>query len=190
VRYHRARNEYLPELKYGIAALALEPTDLYVLSSLGMAIPDNVKDSDLDREQRLDQGRGFDQQVIAAASSWMISSAGLDFGGRHYSEAQALTLRGNLEGPAYIALGRIAALRGKSEDAIAQYRQALTFETTPAQQAQLFYDIGVAEGLLHHQPEARAALAKARQLGPNSPLLLKLVQAEEDKLGPAGGGGS
>jgi len=189
VRYHRARNEYLPELRYGMAALAMDPQDLYVLSSLGIAIPDNVKNSDLDRDAQLDRAAGFDQQVIAAAATWMIGPAGLEYGGRHYTEAQATTMRNNLEGPAYLSLGRIASLREKPAEAIAAYQKALGFETAPERQAQLYYDIGAAEVMQNHGPEARAALAKARQLAPNADLLMKMVAAEEAKLGPAAGGG-
>ena len=189
VRYHRARSEYLPELRYGVAALAIDPQDLYVLSSLGMAIPDNVKNTDLDRDQQLDRAAGFDRQVIAAASTWLIGATGLDYGGRHYTEAQAQAMRNNLEGAAFLSLGRVASLREQPADAVAAYQRALAFETVPDRQAQLYYDIGAAEVLQNHPPEARAALAKARQLAPNADLLMKLVQTEEAKLPPASGGG-
>ena len=181
-RYHRDHGEYLPLLRYGTSVLALDPHNLYTLSSLGQAIPDNVRDSDLDRDQRLAQATDCDHQVIAAASAFMITSNGLDYGGLHYTQARAQILRNNLEGPAYISLGRIAMLQGQYSQAVAAFQRALTFETTPIQQAQAYYDVGTAAASANQIPEAQAALAKAKTLAAGSAFMLRMIQTELDKL--------
>ncbi|MGH9480910.1 MAG: hypothetical protein ACRD1L_02360 [Terriglobales bacterium] len=187
-RYSRAHSDYPAMLDYGLAALGLEPHDLYSLSTLGAAIPDNVKDSDLDREQRLQQAAGFDQQVITVVEGWMITPSGLQYGGIHYTESQAKTLRDNLGGPAYLALGRIRALQQQYPDAVTAYQQALKFQTAPLQQAQTYYDMAVAEGDGGQAPAAQAALAKAKTLGAGSPFLQRMIEIEEAKLAAPGPG--
>ena len=182
VRFHRLRGDYLPELHYGLLALQSDPHDVYVLSSLGMAIPDNVKTTDLDMDQRLSQAEGFDQQVLSVTGAFQITAAGFDYFGRHYTEAQAETLRNNLNSGAYLSLGRIATVRGQYPEAIAAFEKAITFQPQPAEQAQTYYHIGVAQAGAKNPAAAHAAFAKARQLAPKSELLQKMVQLAEDKL--------
>ncbi len=181
-RYHRDHGDYLPLLRYGTAVLALDPHNVYTLSSLGQAIPDNVRDSDLDRDQRLSQASDYDHQVIGIASAFVITSSGLDYEGMHYPPQLAQTLRNNLEGPAYISLGRIAMLDGKYPEAMADFQQALPFQPAPQQQAQVYYDLGTAAESAHQAPAAQAALTKAKALATGSPFLLRMVQTELDKL--------
>ncbi|MGH9476974.1 MAG: hypothetical protein ACRD1C_11675 [Terriglobales bacterium] len=182
VRYHRLRREFLPELRYGVAALRLDPHDLYVMSSLGQAIPDNVSPSDLNVEQLLTQAEGYDQQVLAAVQGFQITPGGLDFAGIHYSETNAHRLSDNLAGPAYISLGAIAMLRQQYPAAASAYRKALTYQPDAGTQAQTYYHIGAAEAAAHQNDAAKADLAKARSLAPSSQLLQRLIQAEEAKL--------
>lgn len=182
VRFHRLHGDYLPELHYGLLALQVDPHDLYVLSSLGMAIPDNVKTSDLDMEQRLAQAEGFDRQVLAVTAGFQITPQGMDFGGTHFTQAQATTLRNNLNGAAYVSLGRIATLRDQYPQAIAAFQQALNFQPQAAEQAQTYYHIGVAQADAKDAAAAHAAFAKARQLAPKAGLLMRMVQLAEAKL--------
>lgn len=186
VRFHRLHGNYLPELHYGLLALQLDPHDLYVLSSLGMAIPDNVKTTDLDMDQRLSQAENFDQQVLAVTGGFQITAGGLSFGGRHYTQAQGQTLRDNLNSGAYLSLGRIATARGKYPEAVAAFEKAITFQPELAEQAQSYYQIGVAQAGAKNVSAARAAFAKARQLAPKSGLLQRMVQIAEDKLADGG----
>lgn len=186
VRYYRAHSDYLRMLEYGTQVLALDPHNLYTLSSLGSAIPDNVKQSDLDMEQRLAQAEGYDREVIAVASGMMPTYAGLDFQGIHYTAVQAKTLQQNLEGPAYLSLGRIASLRQQYDAAVTAFRQALPFETTPGKQGQVYYDIGEAQANGQHLPEAEAALAKALTLATDGSLLQRMVRLEQEKLKNSG----
>jgi tetratricopeptide (TPR) repeat protein len=164
----------------------LDPHDVYVLSSLGMAIPDNVKTTDLDMDQRLSQAESFDQQVLAVTAEFQITAEGLTYGGRHYTQAQAQTLRDNLNSGAYLSLGRIATLRQQYPEAIAAFQKAIAFQPQLPEQAQSYYQIGVAQAGAKNVTAARAAFARARQLAPKSELLQKMVQIAEDKLSDGG----
>lgn len=182
VRYHRMRQEFLPELHYGLAALKLDPHDLYVMSSLGMAIPDNVSPNDLNLEQMLQEAEGYDQQVLAVVRSFQITAKGLNYAGIHYTEQQAHELTDNLAGPAYVSLGQIAMLRQQYAQAVAAYRSALAFQPTAGVQAQSYYHMGAAEVAAQQVAAARADLAKARALAPGSQLLQKMIAVQEAKL--------
>ncbi|MGH9488729.1 MAG: hypothetical protein ACRD04_14225 [Terriglobales bacterium] len=185
VRYHRIRQEFLPELRYGVAALKLDPHILYVLSSLGQAIPDNVSTTDLNLDQLLEQAESYDQQVLAITLGFHITAQGLDFAGIHYSPTIAHRLQDNLAGPAYVSRGRIAALRGQYEQAVASYKSALAYQPEAAVQAETYYHMGQAEVQAQQTVAAKADLAKARTLAPTSQILQRLIQIEETKL--AGG---
>jgi tetratricopeptide (TPR) repeat protein len=189
VRFHRRRGDYLPELHYGMEALQLDPNNLYVLSSLAMAIPQNVQTTDLDLEQRLAQAEGYDRQVLTIARGWTITPAGLSFGGNHLTAAQAKLLCDNVEGPAYASLGRIAWIRKQYPAAIAAYRQALTFETTSTAKAQTWYNIGASEAAQGHTPQAQAALQKALGFAPAGSLLYAMILRELQRVNTPNGPG-
>lgn len=182
VRYSNAHSDYPAMLDFGLAALAIDPHDLYTLSVLGSAIPENVKDSDLDRELRLQQGAGFDQQVISTVDAWLITANGFEYGGIHYNQTQATTLRNNLGSAAYLSLGRTNALLQKYPDAVAAYQQALKYQTQPTAKAQTYYDMAIAQADAGQPAAALAALDKAKPLAAGSDFLLRAIQLEEDKL--------
>ncbi|HXE31683.1 MAG TPA: hypothetical protein VN515_07780 [Terriglobales bacterium] len=181
-RYSRAHSNYLRELDYGTQVLQLDPHNLYTLATLGQAIPDNVKQSDLDMDQRLSQAGDYDREVITVVGGLLPTDSGLEFQGIHYTAAQVKLLQQNLEGPAYLSLGRIATLREQYDDAISALRSALPFETNPAGQAQVYYDIGVAARDGQHRPEAEEAFTKAAQLAPKDSLLQRMALSEQSKL--------
>lgn len=186
VRFARVHGDYLHLLDYGAQVLALAPHNLYTLSSLGFAIPDNVKQSDLDRDQRLAQAAAYDREVISTMSGLVVMGDSVEFKGEKYTAAQATLLKQNLEGPAYVSLGRIASLQQKYDEAAANFRAALPLERDSAAQAQVHFDLGQAEAAAGHAAEAQADFDQALKLAPNSPLLDRLVRLERSKL--AGGG--
>lgn len=183
VRYHSRHSDYLEMLDYGTRVLAIDPHNLYTLSALGAAIPDNVKSSDLDSDQRLTQAEGYDRQVILIASGILVTGGAVEFEGKSYTPEQAKNLKDSLESPAYLSLGRIAAQRRQYPAAVAAFQQALTFIPVATRQSEVYYDIGVAEAAQQHVTEAQAAFTKALQLNPTSDLLQKMVKAEQAKLG-------
>jgi tetratricopeptide (TPR) repeat protein len=189
VRFHRRRDDYLPELHYGMEALQRDPNNLYVLSSLGMAIPQNVQTTDLDIDQRLAQAETYDHHVLGIAQGWKITAEGLNFGGNHLTAAQAKMLCDNLEGPAYASLGRIAWVRKQYPAAITAYKLALPFETSPTQQAQTWYNIGASEATQGHTPQAQAALEKALGLAPEGSLLKTMIMRELQRVNTPSGSG-
>lgn len=189
VRFHRRRDDYLPELHYGMEALRRDPNNLYVLSSLGMAIPQNVQTTDLDIDQRLAQAETYDHHVLAIAQGWKITAQGLDVGGNRLTAAQAKILCDNLEGPAYASLGRIAWVRKQYPAAIAAYEQALAFETAPTQKAQTWYNIGASQAAQGHTPQAQAALQKALGLAPGGSLLHAMIMRELQRVNTPSGAG-
>lgn len=184
VRFARAHGDYLHLLDYGQQVLNRDPHNLYTMASLGIAIPDNVKQTDLDRDSMLDQAVSYDRQVIAIASAVVVTGTVIEFQGNRFTPQQALTLKDNLEGPAYISLGRIAMMRQKYDDAVAAFNAALAFERTPQNQAQVYFDIGQAQSGAGRVPEAEAAFTKTLQLAPNSSFLSRMVQIERAKLKP------
>jgi tetratricopeptide (TPR) repeat protein len=189
VRFHRRRGDYLPELHYGMEALQLDPNNLYVLASLGTAIPQNVQTTDLDLEQSLGQAEGYDHHVLAIAQSWKPTPRGLHFGGNQLTPAQARMLINNVEGPAYASLGRIAWIRKQYPKAIASYRQALRFETTPTAKAQTWYNIGLSDAAQGHTPQAQAALKTALGFAPQGSLLNAMVMRELQRVNASAAAG-
>ncbi|MGH9467342.1 MAG: hypothetical protein ACRD1Y_08295 [Terriglobales bacterium] len=183
VRFHRERQEFLPELRYGEAALAIAPGNLYTLSSLGQAIAQNVSSSDLDFDQLLQQAEGYDRDVLAATQKFHITAQGMAFAGAHYTPAQARLLDDFLSAPAYISLAQIARLRGDYSGAVAAYRRALPHLTHANVQAQTYYEIGTAEASAHQDAAAKADLDKAGALAPDSQLMQRMVKDAETKLG-------
>ncbi len=189
VRFHRRRGDYLPELHYGLDVLQLDPNNLYTLSTLGMAIPENVRSTDLDLEQRLAQAESYDRKVLAVAHSFQITPQGLSYGGNHFTAAQARALTDNLAGPAYASLGRIAWIRKQYAPAIAAYRQALAYETTATAKSQTWYNIAISEQAQGHTPQAQAALKTALGLAPPGSLLNAMVMRELQRVNAAASSG-
>lgn len=187
-RYARVHSEYLLLLEYGVQVLKLDPHNIYVLSSLGSAIPDNVKPTDLDMDQRLAQAADFDQQVIAVASGLVVTSTGVAFQGTHYTAAQAATLKNNLEGPAYLSLGHIATLRKQFPEAAEAYAKALPFESTANGQAQVYFEMGQSQASAQQTDAADATFAKALALAPKTSMLGNMIRAAQAKLHAPGGG--
>lgn len=187
VRFARIHGDYLHLLDYGAQVLALAPHNLYTLSALGAAIPDNVKQSDLDRDQRLAQASAYDEEVIATMSGLVVMGDSVVFKGEKYTAAQATQLKRNLLAPAYVSLGRIASLQQRYAQAAENFRAALPLERELAAQAQVHFDLGQAEAAAGNTAAAQADFDQALKLAPNSPLLDRLVRLERSKL--AGGGG-
>jgi len=136
----------------GERALQVQPDNLNVLLTLASAIPDAADG----RAELLTNAHGFAQRALERVGTIHIP--------HEISLERWRTLRGETEAQAHEALGKIAAKQGKLETAIAEFEIA-AFKT-PSPQGSQFLLLGTTYVSAGKTTEARSALRRAAELGP------------------------
>lgn len=154
-----AHVSYEKSLLYGEQAIKADPKSLYALTTLGDIIPNQVKDTDLDRDQRIKEATDDDQQAINVAET-----AGNSINGQPFPEAA----KHEVEAIAYASLARLANLNKDYPNVVANYQKAIPLDDAAHQAVDNFY---MARALIESKkyPEALAALDAASTAAPTDP---------------------
>jgi len=121
---------YEQSLLYGEMAIKADPTSVYALTTMGDIIPNQVKDTDLDRDQRLKEATDDDNAALH-----VVETAGDTINGQPFT-AQAKQLASAI---AYASLARIANLNNDYPNVVANYQKAIQFDTGRSQAGDYFY---------------------------------------------------
>lgn len=179
LRYYQdpAHTDYAKSLVYGEQALKTDPNELYALITLGTIIPDNVHDTDLDRDQRLQEATQDDEQALALAEKYAAT-------GTVNGQPFTADIKNSIEADAYGSLARIATIKKDYAGAVADYAKAIPLDDGPHQAQDYFYTAR-AQMAMKQWPQALASLDAAEKAAPDNVDVKnavesnrKLVQAE------------
>ncbi|HXE32256.1 MAG TPA: hypothetical protein VN515_10720 [Terriglobales bacterium] len=174
--------DYAKSLVYGEQAIKADPKSLYALATLGDIIPTQVKDTDLDADQRLKEATDDDNAAIQIAQT-----GGSTINGQPFTDAQ----KQKLQAIAYTSLARIANIHKDYPNVVANYQKALPFDDAGHQAVDDFY-MARAYITMKKWTEANAALDAALKLAPTDPNVQAAVASNKKFIAAqqaAGGGG-
>jgi tetratricopeptide (TPR) repeat protein len=181
MEYYRSHNDYLKMLEYGETVLKVNPNSLQALVSLAGAIPQRVKETDLDRDERLAQADAYNHRALQ-----IVDHLGPTFNGRTLTEDQQKTLKNMVHANVYSSEALIAYDRKQYQQAITNYGQAIPLDE-PSNAAVDYYHMAQAQEELKQFDQASASLDKAQQFGASSPALQSVVKIEREKIARATG---
>lgn len=147
---------YEKSVQYGEEAIKASPDSVYALATVADIIPNHVSDTDLDRDQRLKEASDAANALIK-----LCQTAGDQINGQPFTEAakhEALAT-------AYSSLARIANLNKDYANTVANYKQAVTFDSGRQQAVDYFY-MANAQIQLKDWPGALASLNAAAAADP------------------------
>jgi tetratricopeptide (TPR) repeat protein len=173
--FFRAHNDYLKTLEYGEIVLKMNPDSLPALLSLGGSIPQRVKETDLDRDERLAQAEGYDKRAEAIANKGT-------YNGRPLTPDQLQMVRAGV----HSSLALIAFDRKQFQQAVTEYQQAIPLDQ-PSNAAVDYYRLAQAQEELKQFDAALASLDKAQQLGGSNQMLASVIGVERQKIAKATG---
>lgn len=174
-----AHASYEKSLLYGEQAIKADPNCVYALVTLGDIIPNNVQDTDLDRDQRIKEAVTDDNQAISVAQT-----AGGNLNGQPFTDAE----KRQIQSTAYSSLARIATLNKDYAGTVANYQKAIPLDD-PAHQAYDNFYMARADIELKQYPAALAALDAAAQAAPTDPNVQAAVSSNRKLIAKLQGGG-
>ncbi|MGH9392859.1 MAG: hypothetical protein ACRD1E_01720 [Terriglobales bacterium] len=156
---------YEKSLLYGEQAIKADPTSIYALTTVGDIIPNQVKDTDLDRDQRIKEATDADNQAIhvVETSGDTINGQPFPLAAKHVAEAIA-----------YSSLARIANLNKDYAQVVANYQKAIPLDEGRSQAGDYFY-LARAQIEMKQYTEALASLDAAAKDAPADPAVQAAV---------------
>jgi len=118
------KGDYAQIMFYGERLLEVEPKNAFALVTLAGETARRTREFDLDKEEKLAKVDKWAQAGVEAAKDMPKPAPQI-------SDDQWTSARKDLQAQAYAALGMSASLRKKYDDAIADYKQALSVASTP-----------------------------------------------------------
>lgn len=176
MQVHFRAGDYAGTMESGENALRLDPKALAPMLMLATMIPQHVRPSDLDREQRLAQAEGYDRAALDYAEHFPPVVNGLKLTPEQIAAYQRL-----VRGSAHSSLGMIAADRGRDAVAAAEFQQAIANES-PRNQARDFLRLGAAQDHAKQFTAALTSLDQAIKLAADQPSLAAAARAEKDQV--------
>jgi tetratricopeptide (TPR) repeat protein len=161
--------QFICLLESGEKALKLQPDNLNVLITLASAIPDGAAQR-ADRSELLRRADDYAHRAINRLGTVHIS--------HEISLDRWRILRGEMEAKAHEALGRVAASGGDLRTALTELELAAYKNPTP--QGLQFFLLGVTYRRAGKSEEARTALLRAVELGPDQ--IRQLASNELQKI--------
>lgn len=174
---------YEKSLYYGEAAIKADPTNVFALVTLGDIIPNQVKDTDLDHDQRVKEATDDDNAAIKLAET-----SGDTIHGQPFTQTQ----KQQTEGIAYSSLARLADQAKDYNTEVADYAKAIPLDP-PEQQAVDYFYTARAQIQLKQYTQALASLDACSKAAPTNPQVQAAVASNRKyiaKLQAAGGGGN
>lgn len=176
VQFFHAHQDYNRTLQYGENALKKDPNSLFILLTLGSDIPGNVKDTDLDRDQRLNEAQDYNQRALKVAQNLPDV-----FNGRQLTPQQKQGIQQMVIGSVHSNLGQIALDRKQYSDAVKEYQTALPLDS-PGVAAVDYYHMALAQEGLKDLAGANASLDKAIANSAQNPNVGELAKVEKQKI--------
>jgi len=176
MEFFRNHNDYARTLEYGMEALEVNPKSLPVLVSLAAIIPDRVRDTDLDRDDKLNQAESYDAQALQLAD---VLPAVMN--GQQMTPAQLEHLKNIIRADVHTSRGKIAALRQQYPQAEAEFRLAIPL-SDPESAALDYYHLAQVQEAMKQYPAAQASLDQALTGGAKNPTLQTLAKAEKERV--------
>jgi len=176
MEFFRSHNDYARTLEYGLEALKVNPKSLAVLVSLASIIPDRVRDTDLDRDDKLQEAESFDAQALQLADTLPPV-----MNGQQLTPTQLEQLKNIVRADVHTSRGKIAALRLQYPQAEAEYRLAIPL--ADAESAALdYYRLALVQEAMKQYPAAQSSLDQALAGGAKNATLQTLATAEKAKV--------
>lgn len=118
------KGDYAQIMFYGERMLDADPKNAFALVTMAGETARRTREFDLDKEEKLAKVDKWAQAAIEAAKDMPKPSP-------QVPDEQWANARKDFQAQAYAALGMSAALRKKYDDAVTDYKQALSVEATP-----------------------------------------------------------
>jgi tetratricopeptide (TPR) repeat protein len=151
---HLVLNDYQNSIAAGEKALKLNPRDLNALLTLAKVLPNGMKETD--SSAILDKAENYARQAIEEISA-LKAPRTLPLG-----EFRRVTAQ--MKASAHEALGIIAFKRGRYSESVAEFEKST--DQNPLADGALFYRLGMAYLLNRNPAQAKIALKRASELGP------------------------
>lgn len=167
------KRDYAQTMFYGERLLDADPKNAFALITLAGETARNTREFDLDKEEKLAKADKWAKAGVEAAKDMPKPQLQIP-------DQQWEGVKKDLQSEAYAAMGMSAALRKKYDDAIANYKLAISTAATPdstvwVRLGQTYLDTGKLD-------EASAAFDKALS-DANAPAQVKQVaQAKKDEI--------
>jgi tetratricopeptide (TPR) repeat protein len=149
-----ALNDYQNSIAAGEKALQSNPRDLNALLTLAKVLPNGI--TEMDSGAILDKAENYARQAIEEISA-LKAPRTLPLG-----EFRRVTAQ--MKASAHEALGIIAFKRGRYPDSVAEFEKSA--DQNPLADGALFYRLGMAYLFNRNPNQARTALKRASDLGP------------------------
>jgi len=167
------KGDYPQIVFYGERLLEVEPKNAFALVTLAGETARRTREFDLDKEEKLGKVDKWAHAGIDAAKDMPKPSP-------QVSDDQWASARKDLQAQGYAALGMSASLRKKYDDAISDYKQALTVSATP--DSTTWVRLGQAYLDSDKLDDATAAFDKALS-DPTAPASVKqIAQSKKDEV--------
>lgn len=176
VQFFHAHQDYNRTLQYGENALKKDPNSLFILLQLGSDIPSNVKDTDLDKDQRLKEAEDYNQRALKIAQN--LSDT---FNGRPLNPQQKQGIQNMVTGSVHSNMGQIDLDRKQYSNAVKEYQAALPLDAPPVAAVD-YYHLALAQEGLKDFAGANASLDKAIANDAQNPNVGELAKVEKQKI--------
>jgi hypothetical protein len=180
MQIEQRKDDFPKVLFYGQRLLNADPTGAFALVTMATETARHTHQFDQDKEEKLAQVDKYAKAGLDAAKV-MPRPNGV-------TEDQWEAGRKDFQAMAYEAMGQAAGLRKKYDEAIADYKQAISIAATPdavvcARLGQVYEDSGKLD-------DAADAFAKALAMPNISPQVRSVVQAKKDEVAKRKSAGS
>lgn len=176
MQFFQNRNDYPKVLQYGEQALKINPNSPSALVTLATAIPQRVRETDLDRDQRLAQAEEYDRRALQIADT-----LGPSLNGQQLTPERQESIKKMIRGSVHSSYAQIAYDRKDYSKAVGEFQQAIALDD-PASSGPDYYRLAQAQEQLKQYSDAVASLDKALAVAPPNSALKTLASAERQKL--------
>jgi tetratricopeptide (TPR) repeat protein len=167
------KRDYAQTVFYGERLLEADPKNAFALVTLAGETARHTREYDLDKEEKLAKAEKYAKAAVDAAK--VMPKARPDI-----TDQQWEAVKKDMQSQAYDALGQVALLRKKYDEAIEDYKQAITVQATadPAtyvRMGQVYIEAGKLD-------EATEAFDKAINTPDVNPQVKAVAQAKKDEV--------
>ena len=166
------KGDYAQTVFYGERLLEADPKNVFALDTLASETARHTREFDLDREEKLAKVDKWAKAATEAAKTATKPRADIP-------DAQWDGVKKDMEAQAYEAMGMAASLRKKYDDAIADYKQAITVGAT--QDPATWLRLGQVYLDSNKLDEAADSFDKALSAPGATPQVKSIAQAKKDE---------
>ena len=142
--------------EFGEKALAVDPEDAAVLLLLALAMPEQMRQTDLDREEKLNTAEEYAKRALAAIDKSQKPNP-------QVSDAQWDQIRNDARAESYAALGYVALKRSQYSAAEEYLKKSIELQVQ--KNPVVYWRLGLTYEMMKKYELARDALKEAVELG-------------------------